>query len=394
MTTRDDIDSIRQHPVWPAIQKLRDSVKAGSPIGPTDRETFARVEAILAYAAGYRAFTPQLFPSTYQNDFNAIHRDLRYLSDLLSSKLADQPLPQNLISQIDSYLDNILRALSEFPSLQKESRARVISEAGDAFRLSTEASVLALEEHIRRLEEQITEGRESVNALVVKAGQAKTEVDEAHESLVDSLTEADARSQRELAQRLEAFDNSARDFRTSAEQDASNILEHLREQERTAQTLLEHVADASVAGGYQKYAKKEEVAYRVWNGLGLSIAAVVAIYLAVKFWDLETLTIQESILRAALSLPGLALAAYCLRQATVRQRQAVEAKYRELDLLAVNPFTDKMNDAQRSQLRMLLGERIFGQPVQSSAEDKASSNPLGGLSMDDVVKLVQTLRAP
>jgi hypothetical protein len=370
MTTRDEIQHIRHHPIWELISRVRDSVKGSKPVGTTDRETLARVEAVLSYAAGYRSSTPYLLPSSWSGAFSSIESSLTYLEEMVAPARLNEPLSQNTVRNIDIYLDQILENLGSFPSLQKESRAKAIADTADAYRTASDAAIAALEDKVAELQEEISAGRQTVNELVHTARRATDETEATRREFESTLEEADSKAREALDSRLSELVSTAKSYQGQARKASEEVVAALREKEAEAKTLLEHVADASVAGGYQKYAKKEVIAFRFWNALGLGIAGVVAVYLAVRFWNIESLTVQESILRAVVSLPALALAAYCLRQASVRQKQSVEAKYRELDLLALPPFTEKMDAEQKSQLRMLLGERIFGHPVIEAADDR------------------------
>lgn len=392
MTSREDIESIRKHAVWATIADLRERVRVATPQGSTDRETLARIEAVLSYAGAYKSFGAHLFPSTWGTDFSNLNTYLAYVGSNLDDWNQSAPMPRSVVTNIDSYLDNVLTILTNFASLQKESRARVIAEVGDSYRIAAEASLNALQTQISELREKLETAETKLNDSLAEAQAARQATDDAKQEITQALAEADDRAKTALDDRMTDFKSRSTLHYNQVIQQADEVIAGMHLKEEEAKGLLQVVADASVAGGYQKYATREQKAFQVWNTIGLSIAAVVAVYLGIRFWNIEELTIQESIVRAAISLPGLAVAGYCLRQAGLRQKEAIEAKYRELDLIALPPFTDAMDEQQKSELRMLLGRRIFGKSVQQAAEGKSPEASLPGLSVDDIAKLVQTFR--
>lgn len=392
MTTRADIEAIRKHAVWSQLEDLQGRAAEASPYDSTDRETIARITAVTSYALAYRSFGPHLFPSSWSQDLLNLQNYVSYLSSVFGGGPEKAPLNPSSVREIDTYLDHVLTALNSFPSLQKESRAKVFAEAGDAYRLTAEASLTALQSAIEGLGSQLEEQKSVAATTLTQATAAKESASAAKKELSNLIDDADRIADEALTERTARFDARADESHDNLVRRSNEIIAALETREAKARELLEHVADASVAGGYQKYANREQKAFRLWNITGLSIAGVVAIYLAIRFWDITELTVQESILRAAISLPGLAVAAYCLRQAGLRQKEAIEAKYRELDLLALPPFTDSMNEDQKSELRMLLGTRIFAKSVQQAAEGKSEPAPLAGLSADDIAKLIQAIR--
>lgn len=391
MTTREDIAGIRNHPVWDEIDNVRQRGRDATPRDSTDRETLARIEAVLSYAANYRSFGPHLFPSSWSSSFANLLSYVNQVSSLLESWDQSGPMSRGTAGNIDSYLDNVLDVLVTFASLQKESRARAIADAADGYRSAAEASIKAIETKVSELQAALVSTQETLDSTLQEATAARSTAETAKQELADTLASADDAARSALEERVQKFDSRSKARYNELSQEADEVIAGLHLKEDEAKDLLQIVADASVAGGYQKYATREQKAFRIWNILGLSIAGLVAIYLAVRFWDINELTVQESILRAAISLPGLAAAAYCLRQASLRQREAIEAKYRELDLIALPPFTDSMSEDQKSELRMLLGTRIFGKSVQQAA-DGVQVNPLAGISLDDLTKLVQAIR--
>lgn len=393
MTTSADINGFRNHPLWDEIASLRRLVSEALPHDSRDRETMARIEAILSYAAGFRSSNAHLFATTWNSSLTDLNSHVSYVSSNFQDWDQSAAMPQGIVARIDSYLDGVLGILVTLPSLQKESRARVIAEAGNAYREAAEASLETLRKSVANLDADLVEARQTLSSTQDEAAQAKTEAIAAHEDLSTVLKEAEDRAHEALRDRVDKMNSEIDAERAFLRANADDLLTQLKRHETTARTLLEHVADASVAGGYQKYANREQKAFRIWNIIGLSVAAVVAIYLAVRFWNIDELTVQESILRAAISLPGLAVAAYCLRQAGLRQKESIEAKYRELDLIALPPFTDSMNEDQKSELRMLLGQRIFGTSVQQATEGKEPANPLSAISVEDLTKLIQSIRA-
>jgi hypothetical protein len=373
VTSDQDISAYRQHPVWASRLKLADQVGASAPRNSTDRETLARVSAILDVAKLYESANARLLPTTRLNTLNNMNTFFAQMSGQLDGWNREAGMAQATVNSIDQLCDQILAALSGFPQIVR-LRTPTVSDADRAFQVAAEASLQVLEGDVVKVHEALRVARDEVQAVLTEAKSAREATDEAKVELETTLTTADERADAQLEKRLGFISERADAALQSAEQRSKELLTGLRERDKKATELLAHVADASVAGGYNDFADKELKAYRIWNAIGAGAATFAALYLVLHFWDLGHLSVQVTVFRAAISLPVLGFAAYAFQQAALRHRQSVEAKYRALDLVALPAFTDTMNEEQKSQLRMVLGERLFARSVEAEGNPMVDAN--------------------
>lgn len=195
---------------------------------------------------------------------------------------------------------------------------------------------------------------------------------------------------------IEEVEGVVKESRDRQETAVGERLAQLEADAARGQELVKLIGDQAIGGGYDNFARAELQAYRFWSAVGVIISLGAAIYLFLAlfvFEHINTLALAGVITRVALSLPVLAVAGYGFQQAGRRQRQSLEARYRALDVLAVEPFTKDMSDEQQTELRLLLGQRLFAAgpeaPKGAAAEEPALPSPAQTQGLVDLLKLLR-----
>ncbi|MBT1684540.1 hypothetical protein [Curtobacterium flaccumfaciens] len=137
---------------------------------------------------------------------------MAYLEELVAPASHNEPLSQNTVRNIDIYLDQILESLRNFPSLQKESRAKAVVDTADAYRMVSDAAIAALEQKIEELEEQVSAGRQTVNDLVITAKRAADSTEATERKFEVTLAEADSSARQALESRLSKLVDVAKSY--------------------------------------------------------------------------------------------------------------------------------------------------------------------------------------
>lgn len=404
MTTADELKAARDHPAWEQLDQLLDRARAASPRSASDRETIARLIAVAQYVKRFRSSSLRLSPGdrliSLDNTFNEVNQLINYLDGWDQSGA----MPGSTVAGIDRYTDEILVNVRDWPALPKSEGAQAAEAADEAARLTTAAALDALLADVLEAQARLDEIRQELNEAELRATSVAAEASNALEQLTEALeaNADDARMQRESdsaeaadsakAQRAQIAARAEHDrLHVNAETEA--LIEALKKDKETATKLLAFVSDGTVSGGYGKYAKSESNAYRLWNGLGVLTAAGGIAYLAWHFQDISGLDLSVTITRAALSIPIFGFTAFAFRQANHRHRNAVDATYRALDLLALPPFTNDMPDEDRSQLRMIMGQRIFSRVPDTGdkkADGEATVTPETITSLTALLKALQS----
>lgn len=399
MTEPSDVDEFRKHPLWAAVDATKKDIDTAKARSSTDRHTLARGLATLAYLGEYRSLDSHLFPSKRQAQLVAVQQYVAQLAAQVQAWDQSAGMTASTVQQIDANSDAIMANISSYgwPALRKESRAAAIAEAADAFRVTSEASLAALQADVENAQADLKDVESGVEGLKAEAELRTAEAKSAAEAFQTSLTEQDVTSRDALSARVKSFDSAAAETRARYDSVAQEHLQALEVARIKAAELLAFVTDGTVAGGYSKFAEEEKWAYRFWNAAGIAVTLMVIGYLFWEFRELVSLTSEVLWVRTLLSVPALGVSAYCFQQASKRHRQFVDARYRALDLVALPPFTDSMEPDEQSRLRMVLGERLFareedgaGSQKEGSAED-ATFSPTTVQSLTDLLKLLDAV---
>lgn len=385
MTSQDHVKAFKNSPVWPLARSVRELAAAAKGRSSIDRHTLARVIATMSYVTSYNRLDPNLVPVASASDVLArAHQLLSFMQSQLDGWNQEGAMAPQTVRILDGQADELITLLSNsgWPSIPKGGGANLIAEAAEAFRLTSDSSLRKLTEQIVEASHQLDELREAVSKLEAVAQKHRSEADAA----VRDLEELRESSREDLADSMEQAREGelklGEELRRHIGDLADKDLKTLKADARLGQELVKLVGDQAVGGGYNKFARNEIVAYRLWNLIGILAGVGVIVYLGYEFRALETVTVQAAIVRVALSIPGLGLAGYAFQQASRRHRQSLEARYRALDLLALEPFTREMAADQQEQLRVALGKRLFASSPEEAAARRKPEAPQAPTTAD------------
>ncbi|WP_020096903.1 hypothetical protein [Microbacterium sp. 11MF] len=345
------IERYRQHEVWGLIDlKLGalDTVKySQQPLEDDRREVLTMLEA-----AAKSKSNPQ--PTLYDDVLNVIRDNLNQLA-------TDEQSFRSWSQQ--SYMNDL--------------RTRVRDLPGPPPRQINESYVAALDTAVAARQLELDELRASVSALndEVKAKTAELavltkKIDGQHERLTaDAATiaqvvsTADEQLRREWEADLATWkqDRDARDIELDSEMAAHVQL--LSAAALTGRRLVEQAAGHLTAADWAGRAKRER-----WNAHSLRWASFVFFALAVLVggWILWiaidkdlTLTVGDGVLRGALVLALAGVGSFLTIEARRHFREADSAEDVKLALAALEPFYAGADDAERSEVRRVLGDTVF-----------------------------------
>jgi hypothetical protein len=392
MTSAAQIQEFKQHPVWEGALALKSQVDDTAPRSSDDRHTLARVRAVCDYVHAFRSFEPYLFPQARVGTADVVQAKLAVISAQVEGWDQDAGMLQPTIDQIDGSVDAILGAIASgnWPALQRESRARAIINASQAFIDTADQSLTALKGSIDDAQTELGDLDARVVALTQEATIRGQEAATARETMDHAVAEFEVDSKAAAAAQVEAMNAAATAQRDSIQEKAAVSLESLTADAEQGKKLLSMIGDGSLAGGYDKFARSEKVGYRLWNVAGAATTIATLIYLV---YELETLDLTDpavSVVKAAVTLTAIGFATFAFREAGKRQRQSLEARYRALDLVALRPYATELSDKDAQEMRVLLGRRLFSSGPTSRADDDENVVPSSismHLKLDDLKKL-------
>ena len=403
MTTSEEIREAQDHSAWGILDRLIKEASSTKPRSGTDRETISRLLAVAQYVRRYRSSDFRLMPRGPLSNLAFIANEAQLISDLLEGWDQRGGMTPSTTQSINQYLDGLLEDVSGWPALPSTERERAAEDSERSDRAVISTAIDTLLADVVHAQEQLAKVEQLLQSVESKTLGLTSEASDALQQLSIALEEnADAAKQQRQAdhEQAEAVAKKQRAAITAKANESINLLSDeaqivvndIKKHEATASKLLAFVSDGTVSGGYGKYAQAELNAYRLWNTLGAATALAGVAYLIWHFSDISNLDASVTITRAALSLPLFGFTAFAFRQATIRHRHSVDAKYRALDLLALPPFTNDMPEADRSQLRMIMGQRIFSRLPEGDAKATDAEPVVTQESISTLTSLLQALQ--
>lgn len=414
MTSPEDIEAFKNHSLWGATEHLRQELRGTRPMSDIDRATISRAKNVTQYLLAFKGVAPELFPNQRLNQASSVENLVRGLVSQVQGWDQTGAMNNSTVSQIDSICDQILTEVSRlfWPALPNNSRSAIVVEAGRDFIETAESSLQALKADADLAH---SEAQAAVSAAIAATEMVQNISDNAQAALKSFVAEQEATSEQWNATHQETMDDfqarsrkqrddifaAAKGQREKHAKQADEHLKSLAEDARRGQELVQRVGDQARAGGYDKFASRERRAYRLWISAGTVAVIATLVYLGVELREISQLDsapdVSMMLLKTGLSVTAIAFSGFCFREAGKRQRNAIEANYRALDLLALDPFTEGMSDVEATAFRRMLGERIFAsspEPQGRRSDEKVTTFRLDVAdikSLADTAKVVKDL---
>jgi hypothetical protein len=324
----------------------------------------------------------------------------------------------NAIASADAMLEQarVLRHLSGDPAAEEaESYARrveglvatVVSaaegdigqlqESAEAARQQIESARDELTAELASTKQKAAESGASVEQQVTRLEQAlathQTQFDQAEKARIDAFEAA----QRQVTEAVDATSREARErFSETADElkgDASGTLTALAELKQQADDLLGAIGVAGVASGYNETAKKEKKVANTWRlaTVGVAVLAVAVLFSALFVDQSDAGSWRRLITRLVLSLSFAGLAAYCGRQSAEHRDVERDARRRQLQLAALNPYLANMPADQSTQLKGELAPGYFTPAVAAQNGHEAErAGPIPSAQLAEVITALVT----
>jgi hypothetical protein len=214
-----------------------------------------------------------------------------------------------------------------------------------------------------------------------------------HESVsiikrIDKYNERFNELDREIADRI---DKVVRESKINA---ASEIGK-LAEMKKKAEELYNFVTDASITGGFSEYAKESKKAYHMYI-MGAIMCFIILIICTIWFLILNqnsVISVSQSLIRIAMLSVLSAPVAFCIKESSKHLRLANMYKKIELDLLAVDPFTENLSKEDSEKVKLLLSERIFGRfDIIDNKNMESDKNSLSVSNLHLIENIVESIK--
>lgn len=170
---------------------------------------------------------------------------------------------------------------------------------------------------------------------------------------------------RQMAQRVRAGVDQIED-----------LVHELRETVRDGKEAVAKLGEGELASDFGDLTRHEGRLSWFWQ-------AVVGVVLVSMAWssyeliaDITDVSWTQALQKATVSLPLAALAAFAIAEARVHRHRSMWARSMAVQLRTVGAFTSILSPAERDELRMALGRRVFDAPAEPRRR-RADAAPAG-----------------
>lgn len=174
--------------------------------------------------------------------------------------------------------------------------------------------------------------------------------------------------------------------------DASGTLRAITEMKTQADELLGAIGVAGVAAGYNETAKQEKQVADKWRRATVAVALIAAVVLASALFIEHSAAGSWSRLatRFVISISFAGLAAYCGRQSGEHRQVERDARRRQLQLAALNPYLANLPPEVSALLKGQLAAGYFT-PEDPRRDDIEGAEPANALFMAQLKDAISAL---
>lgn len=413
-------DKVRAHPVWEIMRSLGAVIDqaAQRDADPSVVEDIERARAVLAFV-GKRldGIDPNLLIITMMGSISDQFVNTR---NALQAYTTDGNLTH--ITNVQNYCDNVLGFAGQLHVILTPKEVRGLSQAVAEFRASLDAQ----QEHVRKSGTQLAGEMDTLRARVgdlatdvatqktnltnlssewqgqfataqgnratefdAAQGKRTTEFDAAQSTRADSfqtaidqyrtnVTEQKGEAEQALIAAKKRYRDDADQLHTEYEESAKELLARVVAVKGDVEAMAQVVTELGLTNGYLKTANHARTMAYVWQAVTmLSFGGLTWFaYRVFEAASQQGAVWQTIVGRIVVTLViGLA-AAYASKQGDKFFETDRRNRKRALELAALGPFIEPLEDTARAKFRMDIGDRTFGREEPLGVHGEASPTTL------------------
>lgn len=404
------------HPLWESVNGLGSALAAAPDPDGDDLHKIQRVRAVYDELDQRRELNPYLMDETLLDQAQTATDAVR------TAMAAYAEDPEAAAAQLDTAVaqtTQVLTGLRTWPQPPADTATKATKAAASRFHATVDEMLGALRERAdglaQRFDEIDEQGQERTAAVKEELAELSTAIEASRaevQALATRLTEQIETQrtsfQTEATSRTESFEAEVQTLREKAKEHADalarlskeaqdeqaakadELIKSLEQREDRARKLLEATSRHVIAGDYGNWAARQATAAIRWTVAAVVIGLGTAAALLYALEGASDDSIQFTLYKTGISVIGLIIAGYCARQAAEHRREERVAKRLHLDLNALEPFLEQVEDP--AALRMEVARRVFvpQQPEQQDAVPRFGFRR--ALSVTELTALIAAVR--
>jgi hypothetical protein len=398
-------DEYTNHAVWITVDRLRDTLD-GCP--PTDdvaqREHLDRLRRLVIELDARRELDGMVVSRPL---LDTINTTITTMLDQVTNYI-NQPAnwPSYLGQAAVGQADQVFALLMQMPQPGRDAQIAASRAAAKAYRDAADEFIQEVRDRAGKAIAAVEEDRESYTAATERGlaeverlsnavVQADARVTEQVTRLESSLTAHQSAFEIQQGERSDRFQKDLDAFREKSEQQlaatqeaamrhseaereiAEQTLAQLERLHEEAKAVVEATGRRAVTTEFGEYAKKQDHAAFGWSlaAIALALGGFVFIAIQIATLDAHDLSWELAAYKITASVALLLVAGFAAKQSAGHREQEKQAKRRQLEINALEPFLARLPDEQAEALRVKMADRILVQPAPEAAETSTSGLP-------------------
>lgn len=176
--------------------------------------------------------------------------------------------------------------------------------------------------------------------------------------------------------------------RLKIQNDTSEIISDLERKLSDANKLVNAIGNVGVTGNYQIIANEHKYTANNWRFIAIGFMIVLSTLLIYSIWKIADLAYDwhKAIIRIIASAILIYPATYASRESSKHRRLENSNRKSELELAAINPFIEILDESKKQEIKEKLVEKYFGNN-NINLEGEKSEN----ISVDILEKIVKLI---
>jgi hypothetical protein len=274
---------------------------------------------------------------------------------------------QREVDEVGSQLPGVVEA-AEQQRTAVEAEAAAAKEEIQSAAAGARKSLSSLEQRIERQSARLDSIVTDYNAQFLKGQSDRTE-------------RADTVLQEEVAKfesAREAAETAHQEAIEQLQEDAAKGLAEIEQLKENAQTLVNTIGAIGTAGGYGSYADQQRRMANIWGIAAATSLVILMIIGALIVWATlgDELDWTQIGLRALVSVPVFVFFAFSARELTRHRRNEQDARRKELELAAIDPYLVLLGPEKQAEIKAQLALKMFAQASPGTPQDDEEVTPL------------------
>jgi predicted nucleic acid-binding Zn-ribbon protein len=229
------------------------------------------------------------------------------------------------------------------------------------------------------LKSLIDSQKERIDSVINDFQSQFSEAETSRRNSFDELREQLRQQTSDLIEKLEAkFQSHQEELQSQAD----SFLQGMRQRDDETKALAHAMGARGISSSFQSTANKNEKAANRLRVLATIFFAIMAV---VVIWALRESSWSASLIRISAALILTIPAAYLARESTRQRREATRSRRIELELTALGPFLETLDEDKESELREYLTKIYFGRAFDGTISGDERGVPTVASSVQQAV---------